>query len=111
MSSGRGALLEFFVPALAVRTLPALLQTGSLAPTGSETQPWSWASPSTPAEPIAKQRLIWGCPRNQALPPHQLMTHQPQQRKAPIVAWGPSCRHKHPQVLCPFPETELRLGS
>lgn len=38
MSSGRGALLEFFLPALAVRTLPALLQTGSLAPTGSETQ-------------------------------------------------------------------------
>lgn len=48
MSSGRGALLEFFLPALAVRTLPALLQTGSLAPTGSETQALELGEPQYP---------------------------------------------------------------
>lgn len=99
-----------------LRALPATSQQG----------PWAPRPRSQPRRPRAGQTLVsqpclgpdkeagtprwWGYPRRQAVPPHtHMVTHQPEQRKAPIVAPGPACNWaRGPPVSPESPLPSLR---
>lgn len=101
LSSGRGTLLEFFLSAQALSTLPAFSRQALWLPQAPNGQTYRARQAIVPhTHPhqayIQTKRLTWGCTGSQALPPPE--NDSPELRKAPIVAWGPSCIHKGSQV-------------
>lgn len=83
-----------------LRALPAISQPGSQAPTAPSRAAPELDKPRPPSCACNQtKRLAWGYPRSQAVPP-QMVTHQPWQRKAPLLF---RVQLAHTRVLSPDP--------